>query len=107
MSLRQFTTGDAAIVVLLQRFQADGAENFLRRGEAGQEPLEIVGSFDAAAKLIGEHRFRGTRRADNQQVIGRKQRGQRAVDQIGSLQKHLPQFVANLFKFFSRIHGRG
>ena len=107
MRLGQFTAGDAAIVVLLQRFQADGAKNFFRSREAGQEPLEIVGSLDATAKLICEHRFRGPRRADDQQVIGRKQRRQRAVDQIGAFQKHLPQFFANLFKFVVRIHGRG
>ena len=64
--LREFMGSDPAVVVLLQRLEAYGPKDLLRRAEARQEPLEVVGPLDAAADLIGEHRFCGSRRADDQ-----------------------------------------
>jgi len=38
MGLGELMCGDAAIVVLFQGLEADGAENLFRGGETGEEP---------------------------------------------------------------------
>ncbi len=67
---RQLVIGDAAIVVLLEAFEAHGAENLFGRSELGQQPLKIVGALDAAAEFVGEHRFGGSGRTDHQDMAG-------------------------------------
>ena len=82
--------GYAAIIVLFQRFEAHGAKDLFRSREAGEEPLKIVRAFDAPADLVGQHRFGGAGRPDDEHMMGREQRSQRAIDQIGSFEKRLP-----------------
>ena len=74
MRLRQLVGGEAAIVVGLERAQADGAEELLRRREAREQPLEVARARDAPADLVGEHRLRGARRPDHQHVLAGEQR---------------------------------
>ncbi len=73
MRFGQLMGGDAPVIVLFQRLKADRAEDFFGRGELGQQPLEVIGAFDALAQLLSEHRLGSPRRSDNQHMIGRKQ----------------------------------
>ena len=104
MRLREFVGGDPAVVVLLQGLEAHRPEDLFRRAEAGQEPLEVARPGNAAADLVGEHRLCGARRADDENVLGREQRGERAVDQIAALQKRLPELFADLFELVPGCH---
>src|SRR5439155_1164929 len=62
--LRQLVRREPPVVVLLERLQADRPEQLLRRGEAGEQPLEVLGPGDPAADLVGEHRLGRARRED-------------------------------------------
>ena len=95
MCFRQLTRRDAAVVVVLQGAQGDGAEDFLRCGELRQQPLEVAGAVEAPAQLVGEHRLGGARRPDEQHVLPGEQRGERAVDHLGALEEQLCQFFPN------------
>ena len=99
MRLGQLVHRDAPIVVFLEAFEADRAEDFLGRAELGQQPLEIVRALDAAAQLVGQHRFRGAGRPDHQHMVGGQQRSQRAIDQIGAFEEAAIQFVADARDF--------
>ena len=104
VGLRELVGGHPPVVVLLQPLQAHRAEQLFGRGEAGQQPLEVPGAFDAAAQLVREHRLGRPRRSDDQQVPGREQGRQGAVDEFASFQERLPQLVAKRQQFFPGSH---
>ena len=90
MGFGQFMDGDPAIVVRFQSLEANGAEDFFRSREAGEEPLKIICAFNAPAHLVGEHRLGGAGGPDDEHVMGREKRSKRPVDQICPLKKSLP-----------------
>ena len=65
------------------------------------------GAFDAAAEFVGDHRFGGAGRPDHQDVAGREQGAERAVDQVGAFEKEVVQFLANRRKFAQCLGHRG
>ena len=95
MRLGQLVGGETPVVVALEGLQADGAEELLGRGEARQQPLEVLRALDATADFVREHRLGGARRADHQQVLAGEQPDQRAVDEDVAFQELLPQLVPN------------
>src|SRR3989337_2112746 len=46
--------------------------------------LKVICPLDAAADLVGEHRFCGSRRTDDQHVLGGEQGGKGAIDQLAT-----------------------
>ena len=93
VGLRQLVGREPAVVVLLERLQADRAEQLLRRREARQQPLEVGGPVDPPADLVGEHRLGGAGRPDHQHMLRRDERHERAVDQLVPLEEDLLQLV--------------
>ena len=51
MRFRQLERGDAPVLVAFEGGETHGAEEFLGRGELGQQPLEVGGALEAAAEL--------------------------------------------------------
>ena len=105
MGLGQLAAGHPAVIILLQCLQADRAKDLLRGGEPGQQPLKIIGAFNAPAEFVREHRFSRARRPDDEDVIGRQKSGQRSVNQIGPFEKGLSELVADFLELFGACHG--
>src|SRR5439155_22355698 len=91
--LRQLVRREPPVVVLLERLQADRPEQLLRRGEAGKQPLEVLGPGDPAADLVGEHRLGRARRADHEHMLLRDKGDERSVDELGPLEEDLLHLV--------------
>ena len=96
-----------AIFVGFQRLQAHRPEDLFRRGELGQQPLEVARAVDATAELVGQHRFGGAGRADQQDVRAGEQGDERSLDHLAALDERLFQLVANARQGLERGHDSG
>ena len=65
------------------------------RGESREEPLEVARAGDSVTGLVGQHRLRGAGRTDDQHVLSREERRERAVDQLGALEERLLELFPN------------
>jgi hypothetical protein len=100
----QLSGRDAPVLVGFERLQADRAEDLLGRGELGEEPLKVERSLHAPAELVGEHRFRGARRTDEQDVGAGDERDQRPLDHVAALGERLLELVADASENLDRSH---
>jgi len=106
-SSRKLPVGDPPVLVALQGLEGDRPEELLRRGEAGEEPLEVDALLDAAAELVGEERLGGARGTDEEDVGPGEERAQRPLDHLVALEEHRAELPAHGRELFEDRGGAG